>query len=131
MQPLTFTTLLTAALLTLSTTASPLAEEKRQVPEGAPRVYARFFGDGGCNTEWLEDTVFLQSGTRGLAGCQDLTVGPFASTFFDFNNFNATVRFFNLPCSQLTSVNSGNHVDIAPGQTPGCQALAIRSWVTL
>ncbi|EDU44006.1 hypothetical protein PtrSN002B_003296 [Pyrenophora tritici-repentis] len=130
MQPITF---LTAALLTLTTTASPLlaTEEKRQVPEGAPRVYARFYGDGGCNTAWLEDTVFLQSGTRGLAGCQDLTVGPFASTFFDYNNFNATVRFFNLPCSQLTSVNSGNHIDIAPGAAPGCKALAIRSWITL
>ena len=90
MQTFTLTTLLATALLSLSSSASPLSAEKRQVPVGAPRVYARFYGDGGCNTEWLEDTVFLESGTHGLAGCQDLTVGPFASTYFYENNFNAT-----------------------------------------
>ncbi|CAI9628430.1 unnamed protein product [Alternaria burnsii] len=127
---LTILTSLLATALTVSATPVEL-QEKRQL-EGAARVYARFYRDGGCGpSPWAEDTVFLQSDTVGLAGCQDLTVGPFPSTFFDVNNFSRTVRFFNLPCSQLTSTTSGNFVDIKPGQAPGCQNLAIRSWVTI
>ncbi|KAI4635217.1 uncharacterized protein J4E87_000167 [Alternaria ethzedia] len=126
------TTLITLFATAIAVSATPVElEEKRQL-EGAPRVYARFFRDNGCGpTPWAEDTVFLQSETVGLAGCQDLTVGPFASTSFDINNFSRTVRFFNLPCSQLTSTTSGNFVDIAPGQAPSCKNLAIRSWVTI
>ncbi|KAH6861596.1 hypothetical protein B0T12DRAFT_405048 [Alternaria alternata] len=127
---LTILTTLLATALTVSATPVEL-QEKRQL-EGAARVYARFYRDGGCGpSPWAEDTVFLQSDTVGLAGCQDLTVGPFPSTFFDVNNFSRTVRFFNLPCSQLTSTTSGNFVDIKPGQAPGCQNLAVRSWVTI
>ncbi|KAI5375905.1 hypothetical protein AA0117_g2518 [Alternaria alternata] len=127
---LTILTTLLATALTVSATPIEL-QEKRQL-EGAARVYARFYRDGGCGpSPWAEDTVFLQSDTVGLAGCQDLTVGPFPSTFFDVNNFSRTVRFFNLPCSQLTSTTSGNFVDTKPGQAPGCQNLAIRSWVTI
>ncbi|KAH6882385.1 hypothetical protein BKA58DRAFT_416368 [Alternaria rosae] len=126
------TTIITLFATAIAVSATPVElEEKRQL-EGAPRVYARFFRDNGCGpTPWAEDTVFLQSETVGLAGCQDLDVGPFASTSFDINNFSRTVRFFNLPCSQLTSVTSGNFVDIAPGQAPSCQNLAIRSWITV
>ncbi|EUC46784.1 hypothetical protein COCMIDRAFT_35649 [Bipolaris oryzae ATCC 44560] len=128
-----FTTLTALLATALAVSATPLQQDvtKRQ-DGGVPRVYARFYNDGGCGpSPWAEDTVFIQSETVGLAGCQDLTVGPFASTYFDTNNFSRTVRFFNLPCSQLTSTTSGNFVDIKPGQQPGCQNLAIRSWITL
>lgn len=85
------TTLITLFATAIAVSATPIElEEKRQL-EGAPRVYARFFRDNGCGpTPWAEDTVFLQSETVGLAGCQDLTVGPFASTSFDINNFSRT-----------------------------------------
>jgi hypothetical protein len=86
---LTILTTLLATALTVSATPIEL-QEKRQL-EGAARVYARFYRDGGCGpSPWAEDTVFLQSDTVGLAGCQDLTVGPFPSTFFDVNNFSRT-----------------------------------------
>ncbi|RMZ68140.1 hypothetical protein GMOD_00004340 [Pyrenophora seminiperda CCB06] len=124
------------ALLFLGTLASPLATSSdlsaRQGPDDAPRVYVRFFMDDICSTEWAEDTVFLETGTHGLAGCQDLSIGPYPSIYFYENNFNATVRFYTLPCSQLSSVDSWHHVDIAPGQDPGCQVrLPVRSWITL
>jgi hypothetical protein len=148
---LTTLTVLLATALTVS--ASPFTE-KRQTG-GTPRVYARFWNTNSCSPPeaWAEDTVFIQSDTVGLAGCQNLTVGPFASTQFDTNNFSRTgefalwkgrrleeqeiwltgptVRFFNVPCNQLTSINSGNFVDVKPGQAPVCQALPIRSWITL
>jgi hypothetical protein len=86
---LTILTTLLATALTVSATPIEL-QEKRQL-EGAARVYARFYRDCGCGpSPWAEDTVFLQSDTVGLAGCQDLTVGPFPSTFFDVNNFSRT-----------------------------------------
>jgi hypothetical protein len=85
------TTIIALLATSLVVSATPVElEEKRQL-EGAARVYARFYRDGGCGpSPWAEDTVFLQSDTVGLAGCQDLTVGPFPSTFFDINNFSRT-----------------------------------------
>jgi hypothetical protein len=143
------TTLAVLLATALTVSASPLTSEKRQIT-GTPRVYARFWNTNSCSPPeaWAEDTVFIQSDTVGLAGCQNLTVGPFASTQFDVNNFSRTgefeirkgekgklirriVRFFNLPCNQLTSINSGNFIDIKPGQAPGCQSQVIRSWITL
>ena len=68
---------------------SPRRRPSRRRRHG--RVYARFYNDGGCGpSPWVEDTVFVQSDTAGLAGCQDLTVGPFVSTYFDTNNFSKT-----------------------------------------
>lgn len=85
------TTIIALLATSLVVSATPVElEEKRQL-EGAARVYARFYRDGGCGpSPWAEDTVFLQSDTVGLAGCQDLTVGPFPSTLFDINNFSRT-----------------------------------------
>ncbi|USP72998.1 hypothetical protein yc1106_00272 [Curvularia clavata] len=128
-----FTTLTGLIATVLAVSATPIEQDanKRQ-DGGVPRVYARFYNDGGCGpSPYAEDTVFIQSETVGLAGCQNLDVGPFVSTFFDTNNFSRTVRFFNLPCSQLTSTTSGNWIEIKPGQAPGCQNLAIRSWITV
>jgi hypothetical protein len=85
------TTLITLFATAISVSATPVELEAKRQLEGAPRVYARFFRDGGCGpSPWAEDTVFLQSETVGLAGCQNLTVGPFVSTLFDINNFSRT-----------------------------------------
>jgi hypothetical protein len=48
-------------------------------------VRATFYRDGGCGpSPWAEDEVFVQNSTnRGVAGCKDLDVGPFASTYFN------------------------------------------------
>ena len=85
---LTPLTLIFATALTAS--ATPL-ESKRQTG-GVPRVYARFWNTNSCGPPeaWAEDTVFLQSDVVGLAGCQNLGVGPFVSTQFDVNNFSRT-----------------------------------------
>jgi hypothetical protein len=94
-----FTTFIALFATAIAVSATPVElEEKRQL-EGASRVYARFFRDGGCGpSPWAEDTVFLQSATVGLAGCQDLTVGPFASTNFDINNFSRTGMWHFMIC---------------------------------
>jgi hypothetical protein len=45
------------------------------------------------------------------------------------------VRFYDVPCKQVTVIDSpGAHwIDIFPsnGATPGCRAFPIRSWITL
>lgn len=95
MQFTTFTALFSTVL---AVSATPIEQDanKRQ-DGGVPRVYARFYNDGGCGpSPWAEDTVFIQSETVGLAGCQNLDVGPFASTFFDTNNFSRTGELPNI-----------------------------------
>lgn len=91
-----FTTLTALLATALAVSATPLQQDDTKRQEGGvPRVYARFYNDGGCGpSPWAEDTVFIQSETVGLAGCQDLTVGPFASTFFDTNNFSRTGELY-------------------------------------
>ena len=91
-----FTTLTALFATALAVSATPLQQDDTKRQEGGvPRVYARFYNDGGCGpSPWAEDTVFIQSETVGLAGCQDLTVGPFASTFFDTNNFSRTGELY-------------------------------------
>jgi hypothetical protein len=85
-----FTTLTVLLATALAVSASPVSEKRQD--GGVPRVYARFFRTTDCGPpeSWAEDTVFLQSATTGLAGCQNLDVGPFASTQFDVNNFSRT-----------------------------------------
>lgn len=86
-----FTTITALVATILAVSATPIEQEAKRQDGGVPRVYARFYNDGGCGpSPWAEDTVFIQSSTVGLAGCQDLTVGPFASTYFDTNNFSRT-----------------------------------------
>ena len=85
-----FTTLYTLFATVLAVSATPIEQDanKRQ-DGGVPRVYARFYNDNGCGpSPYAEDTVFIQSEIVGLAGCQDLDVGPFVSTLFDPNNFS-------------------------------------------
>ncbi|KAF1844492.1 uncharacterized protein K460DRAFT_365456 [Cucurbitaria berberidis CBS 394.84] len=106
--------------------ATPLDLEARQ---GAPRIRATFYNNGGCQEPWAEDTVFLQDVPVGV--CQDVTVGPFQSTFFNESSLTRTLRFYALPCS--ADEESGNHFDIAPRdpKVPGCIAQAIRSYKVL
>lgn len=91
-----FTTLTALLATALAVSATPLQQDVNKRQEGGvPRVYARFYNDGGCGpSPWVEDTVFIQSETVGLAGCQDLTVGPFVSTYFDTNNFSRTGELY-------------------------------------
>lgn len=81
---LTLTTLSALLAAALTVGASPL--EARQ---GAPRVRATFYNNGGqCGPpeQWKEDTVFLQE----VVGCQEVTVGPFQATFFNESSVTRT-----------------------------------------
>ncbi|KAF1935608.1 hypothetical protein EJ02DRAFT_388897 [Clathrospora elynae] len=129
------TALFATAALTVSATPTTLSAR-----QGAPRVRATFFNKNSCGANdhqahWAEDTVFLQNTVLGLPGCQNLDVGPFAATYFNESSISITrtLRFYNLPCAQLSTIESGNHIDIksTDGPTPGCRTLAIRSAVTL
>jgi hypothetical protein len=74
----TISTLLASAALTAR--ASPLSAR-----QATPYIRATFFNDGGCGpSPWVEDTVFIQNTTRGVAGCHDLTITTkFQSTYFN------------------------------------------------
>jgi hypothetical protein len=154
MQLTTLTALL--ATVALTATAAPSPSSDLSSRQGTPRVRATFYRDTQCGRDgspWADDYVFVQSTVTGLAGCQDL---PASSTYQQSNSvyFNETsvtktckfvmggtgemdeltmcaVRFFNLPCAQLTNTGSGGHIDIAPGFQQGCQTFKIASYVTL
>lgn len=72
------------AAVTMTASATPVLDARQETP----RIYARFFGGGGCQEPWLEDTVFLQ--TVPVGECQDVTVGPFGSTNFAQNLLTRT-----------------------------------------
>ena len=78
-----FTTISAILATAVAASASPL--EARQVaPWGPGFIRATYFNDGGCGpSPWAEDEVFMQNTTRGVAGCHDLDVGPFQSTYFN------------------------------------------------
>ncbi|KAF2635466.1 hypothetical protein P280DRAFT_473748, partial [Massarina eburnea CBS 473.64] len=46
-------------LAVTAVTATPTPVEERQA---TPTIYARFYPDGGCHGDWVDDTVFVQNG---------------------------------------------------------------------
>ncbi|KAF2831712.1 hypothetical protein CC86DRAFT_378500 [Ophiobolus disseminans] len=80
--------------------------------------YIRFYGGGGCQEPWIEDTVLQQSDT-----CQPQTfTGPYGSFAVQSNSFTKTIRIYT-----AAACGTGNYIDIKPGQL-GCFAGKITSF---
>jgi hypothetical protein len=96
MQPAAVLSLL-ATMATMAS-AAPSSLSSRQ---GTPRVRAGFYGDNGCGHNGvdpvLEDMVFVQNTTTGLAGCRNLDVGPFPATYFNESSLTQTSEFYDHP----------------------------------
>ncbi|CAO2648675.1 Nn.00g079420.m01.CDS01 [Neocucurbitaria sp. VM-36] len=122
------TALLTSLTFTL-TALNPVTATPLDARQEIPHIRATFYNNGGCQEPWAEDTVFTQDVPVGV--CQDVTVGPFQSTFFNESSLTRTLRFYTLPC--CADEESGQHFDIGPNdpKVPGCIAQGIRSYKVL
>ncbi|RYN34392.1 hypothetical protein AA0115_g2939 [Alternaria tenuissima] len=130
-----FATLATfLASMALTATAAPA--NSIEVRQEIPHVRATFYRDTGCGRDgssYGDDYDPLQNTTAtGLSTCMNLPSSfNFPSTHFnETGSLTRTIRFYDLPCSQLTTVDSGHHIDITPGSV-GCQTLTLKSYVTL
>ncbi|KAL1799094.1 hypothetical protein ACET3X_003131 [Alternaria dauci] len=129
-------TALAVCLASMAVTATAAPANSNEARQEIPHVRATFYRDTGCGRDgspWGDDYVPLQNTTAiGLSTCMNLPPSfNFPSTYFnETGSLTRTIRFYDLPCSQLTTVDSGHHIDITPGSV-GCQTLTLKSYVTL
>ncbi|KAF7680496.1 hypothetical protein GT037_002147 [Alternaria burnsii] len=119
------------ASMALTATAAPVNSIK--VRQEIPHVLYRDTGCGRDGSSYGDDYDPLQNTTAtGLSTCMNLPPSfSFASTYFnETGSLTRTIRFYDLPCSELTTIDSGYHIDITPGSV-GCQTLTLKSYVTL
>lgn len=81
------TTLVSLVLAALSVQAMPATPVQER--QATPTIYARFYPDGGCHGDWVDDTVFVQSATATTCVNNGLT-SPYNSTFFSGNTATRT-----------------------------------------
>ncbi|KAF2800968.1 hypothetical protein K505DRAFT_412592 [Melanomma pulvis-pyrius CBS 109.77] len=100
------TTLVSLVIAALSVQAMPATPVQER--QSTPTIYARFYPDGGCHGDWVDDTVFVQSTTATTCVNNGLT-SPYNSTFFSGNTATRTLRVFS------ASGCTGNYFDVLPG----------------
>lgn len=97
-----FTTgLVTLALAIAGASAAPNAAiEERQTPG---LVYVKFYGKGGCQGDFIEDTVYFDDGT-GVCKIETFQ-GPYLSWAVESNEALRPRKFLTQPPKQLFLVN--------------------------
>ncbi|PVH93450.1 hypothetical protein DM02DRAFT_619280 [Periconia macrospinosa] len=118
MQPTTLLTLLAATFAT-TVSAAPSSPAPLEARQDVGLIYARFYGDGGCHGDWLDDIVFPQNTD---ACTNNGIVADYHSVDFLNNTATRTLRVYSLSnCDE-----SGNHFDLAPKKL-GCFAQHVGS----
>ena len=82
-----FISLVLAAMTAQAMPATPVQER-----QATPTIYARFYPDGGCHGDWVDDTVFVQSSTAGNCVNNGLTAA-YGSIFLSGNTATRTRKF--------------------------------------
>ncbi|KAF2868770.1 hypothetical protein BDV95DRAFT_609678 [Massariosphaeria phaeospora] len=115
-----FTTVL-ASLVLAATSVHALPGSPVQERQATPTIYARFYPDTGCNGQWVDDTVYVES--TGTNACVNNTItASIKSTFFSGNIATRTLRVYSQPGCPAT----GNYFDL-PAGTNNCYAQTVGS----
>ncbi|CAI6331031.1 unnamed protein product [Periconia digitata] len=114
MQYTTLLTLLTGTTAVLAAPGSPVLPR-----QATPTIYARFYPDGGCHGDWVEDVVFPQNTNDCIAVNVAATYG---SIGFLNNTATRTLKVYSEPgCDE-----SGRHFELAPKEL-NCFAQQVKS----
>ncbi|KAF2105858.1 hypothetical protein BDV96DRAFT_655234 [Lophiotrema nucula] len=112
------TTILISILTTLTAAVAVPASPAPLAVRDGEYIYWKYYGDGGCHGNWIDDNAIGQFGTT---GCVPITPITGANSFFvEHNDLTKKIRFYSQPgCT-------GNYVEV-PAGTTGCYAQIVRS----